>query len=293
MKTYSMSQVETLTGINPHTLRIWERRYSFLLPQRTSTNIRFYTDEQVKNLLNIQILLRNKYRISSIDKMKVDDIYNKVQEILSNNSEETQDKINALVISMLDMDESAFTKIYNFLVSTIGFKKTITDIIYPFLVLIGGLWLSNKVIPAQEHFISNLIRQKILSAIEDLPNPSQDAKRILLFLLEGEDHEIGLLLAHYIAKESGWKTFYLGQNVPANDIEEIYEIVKPDLMMTMFITHQPRKMVPIINNFMKNKDVPLLLSGSSVNFSDEISIDKVVYIKTPIDLEEHFQNTLN
>ena len=150
-----MSQVETLTGINAHTLRVWERRYNFLLPLRTQTNIRLYTDAQLKKLLNIGILVRNGYRISVIAKMAESEIHNLVTQILTTSSEENHDRINGLVLSMLALDEEGFNLLFNNSVNDTGLISTILDLIYPFLNLVGGLWITNKATPAQEHFISN------------------------------------------------------------------------------------------------------------------------------------------
>jgi MerR family transcriptional regulator, light-induced transcriptional regulator len=215
MSSYSVAQVETLTGIKAHTLRVWERRYNFLHPKRTSTNIRYYSDEQLRKLLNIGILVRHGYRISQLDQMSDDEINALITEILANPSEENGNEIKGLTLSMLSMNEEEFDKIFSRQLMHKGLLSTITDLIYPFLRHVGVLWSTKKAMPAQEHFISNLIRQKIISAIENLPLAPAAAPAILLFLLEGEDHEIGLLLATYIAKDLGWRVCYLGQNVPA------------------------------------------------------------------------------
>lgn len=284
-----MSQIETLTGINAHTLRVWERRYNFLLPLRTESNIRYYSDNQLKDLLNIGILIRNGYRISAIDKMSQSQIYEKVSQILLTDSKENHDRINGLVLSMLEMDEDAFNKLFNNSVSQTSFISTILNLVYPFLNLVGGLWITNKANPAQEHFISNLIRHKIVAAIESLPVPEDGAKRILLFLLEGEAHEIGLLLAYYIAKKSGWKVYYLGQNVPMQNIGEIIKITNPDLMMTMFTAPRPEKIADLISELLKTNEVPLLYAGNPLNFENEIKVKNAIYIKLPLD----FENALN
>ena len=285
-----MSQVETLTGINAHTLRVWERRYNFLLPLRTQTNIRLYTDAQLKKLLNIGILVRNGYRISVIAKMAESEIHNLVTQILTTSSEENHDRINGLVLSMLALDEEGFNLLFNNSVNDTGLISTILDLIYPFLNLVGGLWITNKATPAQEHFISNLIRQKIIAAIDALPSPQDGAKRILLFLLEGEAHELGLLLAFYIAKNIGWKVFYLGQNVPSRNIDEILVIAKPDVMMTMFIAPRPQKTNVMIAELLEGKNIPLWVSGNPLNFKNEITNENAIFVKSPLEFELHLRD---
>jgi len=257
-----MTQIEALTGISAHKLRMWERRYDFLIPLRTETNIRYYTGEHLKKLLNIGILTRNGFRISKIGKMSDDEIHVHVLEILSKITNGIKDEINALILSMMDFNEIEFNTIFQRNVIRKGFMATITDLIYPFLNHIGILWGANKLIPAQEHFISNLIRQKIISAIEVLPLPSKDAPGIVLFLLEGEDHEIGLLIASFIAKKLGWKVYYLGQKVPSKNITNVLELTKPHLMMTFLINPRREVVKDLMEVLDSQKNVKALISGN-------------------------------
>ena len=289
MTKYSMAQVENLTGISAHTLRIWERRYSFLEPERTETNIRFYSDEELKKLLNIGILIRNGHRISKVDAMSNTQISELVTDILSNVSRENEDDINALTISMLEMNEDEFNMIFQRRVMRKGLQTTITGLIYPFLSHIGVLWGTDKLIPAQEHFISNLIRQKIIAAIDSLPSPGSNAPGIAMFLLDGEDHEIGLLLAAYIAKDLGWKVQYLGQNVPVINIAEVIEIAKPKLLLSMFVVPASKKTAKFINIIRSQTDLPFLISGNRENFSDLEFDNRLIYIKSPNELVDYLQ----
>ena len=290
MAKYSMAQVENLTGISAHTLRIWERRYSFLEPERTETNIRFYSDEELKKLLNIGILIRNGHRISKVDVMPNTQINELVTDILSNVSQENEDDLNALTITMLEMNEDEFNKIFQRRIMRKGLQTTITGLIYPFLNHIGVLWGTDKLIPAQEHFIVNLIRQKIIAAIETLPSPANDAPGICLFLLDGEDHEIGLLLAAYMAKDLGWRVHYLGQNVPVVNIGEVVEIAKPKLLLSMFVVPAAQKTAKFIDIIRSQTDLPLLISGNRENFSDIEFDKKLVHIKSPEELIDYLQN---
>ena len=262
METYSTSQIEVLTGISAHKLRIWERRYSFLKPERTETNIRFYSPYQLTKLLNVSVLTRNGYRISKIDKMADEEIYECVTNILISDSSEHQDEINVLILHMVEYNEKEFNKIYQRSILRRGFLLTITDIIYPFLNQIGILWGTNKVIVSQEHFISNLIRQKIIAAIDTLPITIENAPSIALFLLDNEDHEIGLLLSYFIAKNLGWRVYYFGQRVPSDNIPVMVEKVSPDVMMTLIINPRSESEIAHIENiFSKMSHIPFLISG--------------------------------
>jgi DNA-binding transcriptional MerR regulator len=285
METYSTSEIEVLTGISAHKLRIWERRYSFLKPMRTETNIRFYSPTQLTKLLNVSILTRNGYRISKIDKMEDSEINECVTSILINDSFEHQDQINALVLHMMEYNENEFQNIFQRSILRRGFLLTITDVIYPFLNQIGILWGTNNIIVSQEHFISNLIRQKIIAAIDILPMPLDNAPSIALFLLDNEDHEIGLLLSYFIAKNLGWRVYYLGQRVPSDNIPSIAEKLNPDVMMTLIINPRSKSEFSQIENiFSILTHIPLLISGGVFlkgNFED---CPQCNYIEEPQDL---------
>ena len=296
MITYSVAQVEALTGIKAHTLRIWERRYDFLDPSRTPTNIRFYSDEQLKKLLNFGILVRNGYRISKLNKMSNEQVYEEVTKVLANPGSESSDEMKGLTLSMLEMSEEDFDDIFERQVIRKGFLRTITETIYPFLRYVGVLWTSNKAMIAQEHYISNLIRQKIIAAVERLSIPSKDAPSIVFFLLEGEEHEIGLLLASFVAKEMGWNIYYLGFGVPVANIRKVIEQVEPELLMTMFVTPKVNKINSFIDAILEGNDVSFMISGSTENLDAVTDSDQIIKVNNPADFQakmESFQANFN
>lgn len=279
--SYSIAQAERLTGIKAHTLRIWERRYDFLSPERTETNIRYFTDDQLRKLINVSILVNNNFRISKIAEMSDERIHEIVNEILSTEDPEKEEIIKSLVLSMIDLDEDVFNNIFNRLILRNGLLHTVTQIIYPFLAQVGVLWGTNKVLPAQEHFTSNLIRQKIISATESLPSAPANAPSIVFFLLEDESHEIGLLLGSFVAKDMGWKTYYLGQNVPSDNMEAVIQRIKPDLLTTMFILPRNKKSDSILCDLLENYKIPLLYSGPKGNNPCENKSQYHVHISSP------------
>ncbi len=234
MGKYSIKELEKLSGIKAHTLRIWEKRYAIIKPDRTDTNIRKYSDEELKKLLNISILNHHGLKISKISKMKEEEIIKRVTEL----SEEKHDDnlslyIDQLSIAMVGLDEVKFEKHLSNYILRFGFEKTILNILYPFLKKIGVLWLSGNITPVQEHFMSNLIRQKIIVAIDGLTaTTDKQGKSVVLFLPEGELHEIGLLFYHYIVKKLQFNTFYLGQSVPLNDLRKITDQINPTYLVT-------------------------------------------------------------
>ncbi|MEP3388152.1 MAG: MerR family transcriptional regulator [Reichenbachiella sp.] len=281
MITYTVAQVESLSGISAHSLRVWERRYNFIKPHRTETNIRYYSDEQLKKLINVGILLKHNYKISKVAAMDDNKIHELISNILLEQQENYQDDIKSLTVSMIDLDEAGFNKLFNTHINKNGLVNTFIQLIYPFLQHVGVLWGINKTMPAQEHFISNLIRQKLISATENLPLARSEAPSLLLYLFEGEDHEIGLLLANYIAKELGWKTYYLGSNVPHENIEIISKQTSPDLMFTMFVSPRKPKFVQDMNGFLMNINTKMIYSGHGDIIEKSQHQDKTLFLQSP------------
>lgn len=236
MASYSIKELEHLSGIKAHTIRIWEQRYQIIFPERTATNIRSYSDEDLKKIINVSLLNHNGIKISRIAKMSQEEITKKIID-LGEAKTETDISTELLVVAMIDMDEHKFEKIVNDRTKKIGFERTVTEVIYPFLGKIGILWQTGTITPAHEHFISNLIRQKIIASIADLPIPSKESKKAILFLPEGELHEIGLLFFHYVTRKNGFMTYYLGQSVPYEDLKAVYAVHKPNILITSFTSY--------------------------------------------------------
>jgi DNA-binding transcriptional MerR regulator len=215
---YSIKDLERLTGIKAHTLRIWEKRYGIISPERTDTNIRYYDDEELKKVLNIVILNNYGIKISKIVGLTAKELHEKVVEI-SNEELSEKVQVESLVVAMVEMDEPRFEKILANCVVRLGFEETMMKVIYPFFKKVGVLWQTGAINPAQEHFMTNLIRQKLIVAIDSQGLITMsNSKRFLLFLPEGELHEIGLLFYNYLTQKAGHKVIYLGQSVPIKDV---------------------------------------------------------------------------
>jgi len=231
MNEFTIKDLENLSGIKAHTIRVWEQRYSFLKPRRTETNIRFYSTGELKSLLNISLLHKYGFRISHINKMDADEVMEKI--ISLSYAEAQQERIvNELIQHMVDLDMDRFECVFDNYIMSRGIDKTITQIIFPFLDRIGILWLTNHINPAQEHMVTNIIRQKLIVGIEGAVSHTAINKTALLFLPESEFHEIGLLYISYLLKNRGAKVLYLGANMPLEDVEFICRLKKPDFLYT-------------------------------------------------------------
>ncbi len=233
MAIYSIKDLEKLSGIKAHTIRIWEQRYMLIAPKRTQTNIRYYDDTDLRLLLNIALLNRNGIKISRIAMMTREEIAAKVSQISEVNFEyDTQ--LDALTISMIEMDEFKFDRILSSNIQQMGFERTMMEVVYPFLERLSLLWLTGSVNPVQEHFMSYLLRQKVIVAIDKEPLVGgRDVKKFVIYLPEGERQELSLLFMHYLLKARRHQVIYLGQDITFEDLKDACFIHKPDYIFTL------------------------------------------------------------
>lgn len=280
MSTFSIKDLEHLSGIKAHTIRIWEQRYKLINPKRTDTNIRYYDDKDLKLILNVALLKDNGFKISKIAGMSEGEMQREVLKLTETNLRYPE-QIHALTISMVDLDEDRFEKIMSTNILKLGFEKTMLNIIYPFLNKIGILWQTGAINPAQEHFISNLVRQKLIVSIDSqFVSTNPDARKYMLYLPSGELHELSLLFANYIIKSRQNKTIYLGQSLPLQDLIEVYEIHNPDFLVTV-ITSTPgigevqQYLDKIAKRFSKSK---IIVTGYQVVGQDIEAADNVIII---------------
>ena len=231
MNAFTIKDLENLSGIKAHTIRIWEQRYSFLKPQRTKTNIRYYSNQELKSFLNVSLLYKYGFKISRIDKMDEQQVKERIISLAQ--VEAQQEKIlNQLIQYMIELDMELFEALLDNFIRLRGIDKTITQIIFPFLDRIGILWLTNHIHPTQEHLVTNIIRQKLIVGIEAVVCHLFVDKTVLLFLPEGEHHELGLLYIHYQLKCRGIRVLYMGSNTPLSDIQFVCKSKKPDHLFT-------------------------------------------------------------
>ena len=262
MNNFTIKDVENLSGIKAHTIRIWEQRYNFLKPQRTDTNIRYYSSEELKTILNIALLNKYGYKISHIDRMRKEELKDKVLS-LSQIQAQQERLINEMIQATVDMKMEEIETVLDAFIMSKGIERTITQIIFPFLERIGILWHTNHINPAQEHLITNIIRQKLIVGIESATGNGYSNKSILLFLPEGEHHEMGLLFIYYLLKSRGIKVIYVGANVPLKDIEFVAKFKKTDYLYTHLtsVAHNFHFDKFMANLHSRIPDVPVIISG--------------------------------
>ena len=280
MNNFTIKDIENLTGIKSHTLRIWEQRYGIPHPKRTATNIRYYDDEDLKLLLNVSMLNRHGHKISHLTSMSKEELQSLALSLSAENTD-TGIQLESMLAAMFNLDEAAFDRILTSNLLKYGLENTMLNLFFPFLKRIGVLWQTGQVNPSFEHFMSNMIRQKVIVAIDAMPFVKKEGtKKFVLFLPENETHELGLLFANYIIRSRGHQTLYLGQNLPFTDIDAVVGQYQCDYIMSV-ITLSPEKLTP--QNFINKMsgrfaNQTILLTGTQLTGNPSLTTPQNVRI---------------
>jgi DNA-binding transcriptional MerR regulator len=287
MAEYKIKDLENLTGIKSHTIRIWEKRYSILSPDRTDTKIRTYSDDELTHLLTVSMLNRNGIKISKIAKLEQEDMNKLLWDIKVN--KEPEYSMDKLILALVSLDEELFKGTMNGLIDKYGLEKTFVNHLIPFLDRIGIMWLIGTINPSQEHFMSNLIRQKIISEIDKQPIPKEDSKSILMYLPEHEWHEISLLFYQFLLRAKGVHTSYLGQSLPYPSLLESIEKLKPHAILSSWLTAVDKRFV--VNYFKQlNKDLPdmkVFAGGAQIKANSKDLKGLIIEVQDIPELLEH------
>ena len=253
MSTYSINQFSEITGITKFVLRTWENRYGFLKPERSDTNIRIYTDEMLVRALNTNFLLKNNYKISKISKLNDEQIVNEIDSLVDEKLDNVIEfYINEIIISAINFDGQKFHDTYNEGIEKFGLVNFYRDVILVTMKKIGILWLSNKVSPSQEHFLSEQIKQKISVSINEAYYKNQSGKTWLLFLPENEFHEIGLLFTKFLLVQNGNNVVYLGSNVPYGSLIDVIEKKNIDATLLFAVTNGSKNNLSYTANYLNS-----------------------------------------
>ena len=289
MDRYTISDLEKLTGIMAGTIRIWERRYRIIKPHRTDTNRRWYDSEDLKRILNISILYRKGIKISKIATFSGPEIEEKVK-LLTRESSDSETQIDSLIVAMSDLDEERINDILMRSVINRGFEPTFTTIVFPFLRRVGVMWHTGSVDIGAEHFVSNIFRKRLISAIDTLTPPATpDAKKFLLYLPENELHEMGLLFYKYVIRKRGHNVLYLGQSTPINGLVDVVDRWHPDFLVTGALTSlpfdKPEDYLKRISTAFRDKKI--LVSGILTRYAEKVSLENIIPFESLADLKRH------
>lgn len=287
---FTIKDLENFSGIKAHTIRIWEKRYNILKPNRTDSNIRYYDINNLQKLLNVSLLNTNGLKISKIAELPDSKLNAAVRELVAKSGVDSQAS-NSLKLSMLNFDENLFNVTYNKLVAQTSLRDVFKNVFLPFLNEIGLLWQVNSITPAHEHFISNLIKQKIHINVErlQLSSPTNFDKVFVLYLPMNEIHELGLMYLHFELLLHGYQSIYLGQSVPVanlNDVQKVYD----NVCFVSYLTVEPSRMSvseyveTVRNTVLSESDNELWLLGRKLSEIEDNSAFENVKLFDSIDL---------
>jgi DNA-binding transcriptional MerR regulator len=292
---FSIKDLENLSGIKAHTIRIWEKRYNVLEPMRTETNVRLYDLASLQKLLNITLLHDYGYKISKIASYPEEEIPVLVREIISEKSAKNH-AISAFKMAMMNFDQELFFTTYAQLLSEKSFKEVFYQVFIPLMTEMGLLWQSNTISPAHEHFISYLIKQKLLINTEKLQvlRPTKTDKVFVLSLPMNEVHELGLMYLNYETLLHGYKTIYLGESVPIESLTDLKKHFE-SIVFVSYLTVQPDK--DSVNDYvhrmiteLANENTELWYVGRMVEFIKQDGFsDKIKIFSTIADLVNQMQ----
>jgi DNA-binding transcriptional MerR regulator len=290
MTHYNLYELEKLTGILADTIRIWERRYNIINPKHTVTNRRWYDDDDLKRLINISIIYHSGVKISKIAKYSESELIEKV-EFITSNSVSSDSNIESLIIAYISFNGNAVNEILLRSIINIGFEETFENVVFPFLRRVGIMWLTGSANTGAEHFITNILRKRLITAIDSVP-PANDPrrKRVIMFLPDNELHEMGLLFYSYLIQKIGHEVLYLGQATPFSALTKASEKWHPDILVTgtssELSVYEPQEYLIKLSTEFKSQKI--LVSGS---LADEPVIEKynnIYSVRSVSDLKVHF-----
>lgn len=281
-QNFSIKDLENLSGIKAHTIRIWEKRYNVLSPERTSTNIRTYDNSDLQKILNISFLNENGYKISRISKLSEEEINKMVRSITTSSSDQNR-ALNHLKIAMLDFNEELFHETYRELSATRSFRQIFQEVFLPFLEQIGLLWQTDTIKPIHEHFIVDLIKQKVylnLAQIKEEKKPKGE-ELYVLFLPQNEIHDIGILYLYYELLYHNKNSMYLGPSLPLSDLQYLIRI-HDEVKFISYCSITPVEVQDFIDDFQRelcqDKSRPLLLFGRRTKDLEDSSLPENVKV---------------
>ncbi|MFC6096583.1 MerR family transcriptional regulator [Flavobacterium qiangtangense] len=281
---FSIKDLENLSGVKAHTIRIWEKRYNILEPMRTDTNIRLYDIENLQRLLNITLLHSHGYKISKISKFPPEKIPQLVKDIISEKSAKNH-ALNAFKVAMMNFDQSLFLNTYNNLLAEKSFSLVFNEVFIPLLNEMGLLWQIGTITPAHEHFITYLIRQKLLSNIESLQlqEPTNNEKVFVLYLPHNEIHELALIYLNFEILSKGYKTIYLGQSIPMENLKEFSAYFEKTVFVTYWSVYPETDQVDAYvqkfqNEIVSNSESEIWILGKIAKHIDKKNLNKTTSV---------------
>ncbi len=288
MVVYSIKDIEKLTGVKAHTLRIWEKRYNIVCPKRTNTNIRYYLEDDLKDIMNITFLNKNGYKISKIANLSSVERKRIAAEI-SKIDAQFENQIDAITFAILELDEKNLSHIFDHHISQLGFERTIKEIINPLLEKLWVMWIAGSISGVHERFVSQLLLRKSIVAIDSLKQVESEVKgKFLIYLPENENHELSLYFLQYLLKKNGYEVLNLGKDINITNILNAYRLAKPDYIFTIINdSFENKPLKPYIEAIKSGIDCTLIISGYQPLRQELVSEPNCIILKSFMDVEKY------
>lgn len=287
---YSIKDLENFTQIKAHTIRMWEQRYALLEPQRTDTNIRYYSENDLKKILNINLLYTKGYKISKIASLQEGEIIEKAKALILVTEKEKQSEIDALTMLILQFNGRKIKEILNSESERTNLIETYKTVVLPLLQKLGQLWQVNTIQIIHEHYFSNIFKEFLIARIDQLEVHSDPGKNAVLFLHDTEEHEFSILLYYYMMKLHGYTCHYFGQKVPVKDLELAFTEIQPQFVITTFVAKISEKNFEIVHNILEgfSRKSKVIISGSQLSRMEFPISDSIQQISSLDQLESLF-----
>ena len=289
MAIYTIKDIEKMSGIKAHTIRMWERRYGMVIPNRTDTNIRYYTDEDLREFVNISILNKNGMKISNIAKLDKNEIDKKVVSLLDS-PQKYEHVIEAMMLSILQIDEFALDAVFNKALKEYGFERLIENIVFPLLERIGLLWQTSAITPALERFLTNILRHHFIVAIDkEAPLKKNENNKLIFFLPEGELHEFGLLFYSYIARKKGYEVIYLGASIPLQNLKDVQRITQAKAFFSAHVNAIDKQELEDMFDFFRETfpNIPFYITGLQIRELNPTLPNDFYVVSSASDFKKH------
>ncbi|MCP4483669.1 MAG: MerR family transcriptional regulator [Flavobacteriaceae bacterium] len=284
--TFTIQDFEILTGIKAHTIRIWEKRYELLNPTRLNRNVRTYNLSDLQKILNVSLLYNNGYKISKISKLSDNQIAEEAKSFALSEFSNSYE-INSLVICMFTFDQNLFQEIYLQQKENLTFREIFVNTYIPLLKHLGLLWQTDSIKPAHEHFISNLIYQKIALNIAKIPRSTTDNNINVLFLPYGEIHELGLMFLNYYLKLVGENIIYLGKSIPFDNLFYLNSQIKNITWITYFMIDKTKEekddFIKNVNKILEHTKNKCVIVGNIWDDYKKVNTNDQIIFKSRLD----------
>lgn len=284
---YSIKDLEHFTKIKAHTIRIWEQRYKLLDPKRTETNIRYYNEEDLKKILNINLLYNSGFKISKIASLTEPEITDAAKDLIYNGSSENDPEINAIIVDIMAFEGEEINKRLEKTLSSGGIDQLYNTLIKPVLIKLGELWQVNSIDIVHEHYFSNIYKQFLISQIQSIDVKPKGNKKALLFLHDDEEHEFSILLSYYMLKKAGYNCYYFGQRVPVKELSSVVSSIEPNIILTHFTSKLSDKRYKMIEEELVklSNGAKVVISGAQLNNFSFKTSPKLISVSSIEDLK--------